>query len=297
MSPRVFFAAWNFPPFVCSALVFFAVVYTVGFLRIRRSRPRIFKLWRWECFMGGLFALFVAVASPLDTFDDRLLLIHMIQHFVLMSIAPPLIIAGAPVVPLLRGLPRRFVRPVIGPLMRQRWLRGFFHELVRLRWAFLLMSLSYICWHIPTAYEATLANENVHDFEHACFFFTNVLFWWPIISPWPSRFHGSRWRLIPYLLMADIVNTAVAAPLVFFGRVIYPSYATRSPMFNISPLADQAAAGTFMWVMGSMMYLVTGIAITYTLLSGPRRLSGRYRRPTPVPSPVSATSADKVHVQ
>lgn len=252
---------------VCAELALVALFYTLGFLRILRTRPRQFPPWRWWSFIGGVLALVIAVSSPLDTFSDRLLVVHMAQHFVLMSIAPPLIVLGAPVVPLLRGLPRWFVRPVLGPLIRQRWLRNFFHGLVQLKPAWLLMNLAYIGWHVPGAYEAALANENIHNCEHACFFFTSVLFWWPIIEPWPSRFRSSRWLLLPYLLGSDIVNTGISASLVFAGRLIYPSYAKQTLAFGISPLNDQAAAGAFMWVCGSIIFLIPAFMITMQLLS------------------------------
>lgn len=264
---HTFFANWDFPPVVCSELVLVALIYTVGFLRIQKTRPQRFPSWRWGSFMGGLLALLIAVASPLDTLDDQLLTIHMVQHFVLMSIAPPLIVFGAPVVPLIRGLPRWIVRPILGPLIRRRWLRSFFHGIVRPKPAWLLMNLSFILWHIPAAYEATLASEAIHNCEHACFFFFNVLFWWPLLEPWPSRFHGNRWLLIPYLVSADLVNTIVAAFLVFSGRVIYPTYAAQPRTFGISAMADQSAAGAFMWVLGSIIFLIPACAIAMQLLS------------------------------
>ena len=264
---RSFFAVWDFPPVVCAELALVSLIYTLGFLRIQKTRPRQFPSWRWCCFMGGILALVVAVSSPLDTFSDRLLVVHMGQHFVLMSIAPPLIVFGAPVVPMLRGLPRWFVRPVLGPFIRIRWLREFFHALVQPKVAWLLMNLVYIGWHVPAAYEAALANENIHNIEHACFFFTSVLFWWPIIEPWPSHFRGSRWILLPYLLAADVVNTGISAFLVFSGRLVYPSYGAQPRMFGISALADQAAAGAFMWVIGSIVFLIPAFAITMQLLS------------------------------
>ncbi|MGC1361170.1 MAG: cytochrome c oxidase assembly protein [Silvibacterium sp.] len=270
---RSFFAVWDFPPVVCAELALISLIYTLGFLRIQKTRPRQFPSWRWYCFMGGILALVVAVSSPLDTFSDRLLVVHMGQHFVLMSIAPPLIVFGAPVVPMLRGLPRWFVRPVLGPLIRIRWLREFFHALVQPKVAWLLMNLVYIGWHVPAAYEAALANENIHNIEHACFFFTSVLFWWPIIEPWPSRFRGSRWILLPYLLAADVVNTGISAFLVFSGRLVYPSYGAQPRMFGISALADQAAAGAFMWVIGSIVFLIPAFAITMQLLSRRRTQS------------------------
>lgn len=261
------FADWDFPPLVCTALALVALIYTTGFLRIRKTRPFLFPDWRWASFLSGVLALVVAVSSPLDTFSDKLLTIHMAQHFVLMSIAPPLIVLGSPVVPMLRGLPRWFVRPVLGPLIRRRWLRAFFHGLVQPKPAWLLMNLAYISWHVPGAYEAALANENIHNFEHACFFFTSVLFWWPVLAPWPSRFRWSRWILLPYLLAADIVNTGISAFLVFAGRVIYPSYAVQPITFGLTPLQDQAAAGAFMWVLGSIVFLIPAFTITMQLLS------------------------------
>lgn len=264
---RTFFASWDFPPVVCTELALVSLIYTVGFLRIRVTRPQQFPSWRWGSFTGGILSLVVAVSSPLDTFSDRLLVVHMAQHYVLMSIAPPLIVFGAPIVPMLRGLPGWFVRSVLGPLIRLRWLRDFFHALVQPKAAWLLMNLAYIGWHVPQAYEAALANENIHNCEHACFFFFSVLFWWPIIEPWPNRFRGTRWILLPYLLAADIVNTAISASLVFSGRLVYPSYGAQPRLFGISALDDQAAAGAFMWVLGSIVFLIPAFAITMQLLS------------------------------
>lgn len=275
---QILFAAWSFPPIVCSALALITLIYTVGFLRIHKTRPLQFPSWRWVSFTAGILSLVVAVSSPLDTFSDRLLVIHMAQHFVLMSIAPPLIVFGSPVVPMLRGLPRWFVRPVLGPLIRFRWLREFFHALVQPKLAWLLMNLAYIGWHIPAAYEAALANENIHNIEHACFFFTSALFWWPIIEPWPSRLRVSRWFLLPYLLGADVVNTGISAFLIFVGRLVYPSYGEQPRMYGISPLADQAAAGAFMWVFGSIVFLIPAFVITMQLLSR-RRIHGWKTQP------------------
>ena len=95
---------------VTAALAVTAAIYVRGWNQIRRTRPELFPLWRLVAFLGGVLAVFVAVASPLDTFSESLLFMHMAQHFVLMSIAPPLMVLGAPVVPMLRGLPRPLIR-------------------------------------------------------------------------------------------------------------------------------------------------------------------------------------------
>ncbi|MFZ0633727.1 MAG: cytochrome c oxidase assembly protein, partial [Acidobacteriaceae bacterium] len=233
---------------------------------------------RLAAFLGGILALFVAVASPLDTFSESLLFMHMGQHFVLMSVAPPLIVFGAPVVPMLRGLPRSVVRHVLRPLFRTGILPAIGGFLTRPKVAWLAFTVSYVGWHIPRAYEFALSSENWHNCEHACFFFTSLLFWWPVIEPWPLRPRWvrsrsgdqARWLLIPYLLLADVVNTALSASLCFSGKLLYPSYAAVPRLFGLSAMNDQIAAGAFMWVMGSMMYLIPGMIITVQLLS-PRR--------------------------
>jgi cytochrome c oxidase assembly factor CtaG len=261
------FTRWEIPWIVTSELALVAFIYTIGWSRIRRTRPAQFPAWRLAAFLGGILALFGAVASPLDTFSESLLFMHMAQHYVLMSVAPPLIVLGAPVVPILRGLPRVVIR-LLRPLFAGQVFHAAGRFLTRPRIAWLAMNAAYIGWHIPRAYEFALASENWHNFEHACFFFTNLLFWWPVIRPWPARKRSSGWVLIPYLLLADVVNTAVSALLCFSGRLLYPSYGMIARPLGISALNDQVAAGAFMWVFGSILYLIPAIAIVVRLLSG-----------------------------
>lgn len=274
---------WDIPWLVTSLLIVSSAIYLRGWLRIRRTRPEQFPEWRLACFLGGMAAIFVALASPLDTMDDKLLVIHMVQHFFLMSIAPPLIVFGAPIVPMLRGLPRWLIRRPLRPLFATGLLPGAGAWITQPKVAWLLFNVSFISWHIPAAYELTLRSENIHNCEHACFLFTSIIFWWPVIAPWPFRQaagrkvnntlggEAHRWVLIPYLLLADAVNTILSATLCFSGKIIYPSYGVNSGLLGLTPMSDQAAAGAFMWVMGSMMYLIPGMIITVRLLSPKRR--------------------------
>jgi len=270
MNPDVLITTWDIPWAVTAALALTTATYVRGWTRIRRTRPAQFPGWRLGAFLGGIIALFVAVASPLDTFSESLLFMHMAQHFVLMSVAPPLILLGAPVVPMLRGLPRRVIR-LLRPLFATRILHHAGRFLTRPRIAWIAMNVAYIGWHIPRAYEFALASESWHNFEHACFFSTSLLFWWPVITPWPYRQTWSRWLLLPYLLLADIVNTGLSGSLCFSGRLLYPSYGAIARPFGLSALNDQIAAGAFMWVMGSCVFLIPAIAITMRLLSPARR--------------------------
>lgn len=263
------FTQWDIPWVVTSELALTALIYVRGWRQIRRTRPQQFPPWRLACFLGGIVALFVAVASPLDTFSETLLFMHMVQHYVLMSIAPPLLLFGAPVVPMLRGLPRWFIR-LLRPLFVSHALPAIGRFLTRPRIALSAMAIAYIGWHIPKAYEFALASENWHNFEHACFFFTNVMFWWPVLRPWPWRSTQSRWVIVPYLMLADVVNTIISAFLCFSGRLLYPSYDITPRPFGLSALNDQVAAGAFMWVCGTMVYLLPAVIVVLYLLSPPR---------------------------
>jgi cytochrome c oxidase assembly factor CtaG len=255
------FTRWDIPWIVTFSLALAAVIYVCGWARIRRTRPEHFGAGRLAAFLGGIVALFVAVASPLDTFSESLLFMHMAQHYVLMSVAPPLIVLGAPLVPMLRGLPRWIIRRLLRPLFITRALPAAGRFLTRPRVAWLAMNAAYIGWHIPRAYEFALSSESWHNLEHACFFFTNLMFWWPVIRPWPGRPLQSRWVLVPYLVLADIVNTGVSAFLCFAGRLVYPSYDALPRPFGLSALNDQVAAGAFMWVWGSIVYLIPAVVI------------------------------------
>jgi cytochrome c oxidase assembly factor CtaG len=270
VSAEALFTTWDIPWGVTAALALAAVIYVRGWVRIRRTRRDLFPAWRMVAFLGGVLAIFAAVASPLDTFSESLLFMHMAQHFVLMSIAPPLMVLGAPVVPMLRGLPRPVIRRVLRPLFATGLLHRAGAFLTRPRVAWIAMNATYLGWHIPKPYEFALASEAWHNVEHASFLLTSLMFWWPVIAPWPYRRHGSRWLLLPYLLLADLVNTGLSAFLCFSGRLLYPSYGAIPRLFGLSPLNDQIAAGAFMWVMGSTVFLIPAILITLQMLS-PRR--------------------------
>jgi cytochrome c oxidase assembly factor CtaG len=262
--------AWSFPLWPAAMLLLTAVVYLRGWRLLQRTRSRELPRWRAACFLGGLAAIWIAVASPIDALDDFLLSAHMLQHFILMSIAPPLLVLGAPVVPLLRGLPRWIVRG-LRPVFASRALHRLAHALAHPVTAWLAMNVAYVGWHIPASFELTLRSERWHNTEHLCFLFTSILFWWIVLAPWPSRPRWSRWMVVPYLLTADLVNTIVSGVLAFSGKVLYPTYAHVERLFWWTPLQDQILAGSEMWVLNSLVFLVPVAAIVIRLLS-PRSL-------------------------
>jgi cytochrome c oxidase assembly factor CtaG len=258
---------WTLPPFLTLFSLLAVILYVRGWRLGHALRPRELPLWRAICFCSGLVSLWLAIASPLGVFDDVLLAAHMVQHLILMSVAPPLILLGAPAVPFLRGLPRPILQKILAPLLRLKALRQIVHGLLHPVTGWLALNLAFLGWHVPSIYELALRSETWHEAEHACFFSTSLLFWWNVVQPWPSRPVGSRWKTIPYLLTADFVNTGLCAFFAFSGRVLYPVYASAPRLFSLSALDDQVAAGAFMWVFGSLLYLIPAVVIVFHLVN------------------------------
>ena len=265
--------AWSWPLLPLVGLLLMSAVYLRGWMLAHRTRPAELPRWRAGCFMAGVLSLWLAVASPIDALDDFLLTAHMIQHFILMSVAPPLLVLGAPAVPLLRGLPRWVIRKPLHPLFAARSVQKVVHALGHPAVAWVAMNVAYLGWHAPAAFELTFRSEAWHNTEHLCFLSTSLAFWWVVLSPWPSRPRWPRWAMIPYLLTADLLNTILSALLAFSGRVLYPSYALAPRLTHLTALQDQVAAGSEMWVINSIVFLIPAIVLTMRLLS-PRGLRG-----------------------
>jgi putative membrane protein len=263
---QAIFTDWSPPLFVTTALLLTAILYTRGWFAIRKTRPAQFPTWRLAAFLLGLATIWLAIASPLDGFADALLSAHMIEHLLLMSFVPPLLLLGYPVVPLLRGLPRTITIHILGPLIRISALRRLGHFLTTPLVAWLIMNLIFLGWHIPTAYDFALDHEHWHEFEHACFLGASLLFWFPLIRPWPASRHYPGWHLILYLVFADIVNTALSAFLAFCDRPVYGYYLREPNPFHIAPLADQVTGAVIMWIFGSLVFLLPALFITVRLL-------------------------------
>ena len=137
----------------------------------------------------------IAASSFLDALGHRFLQAHMVQHVLLMTVAPPLLWMGAPVAPMLlraadadpaRGGPRpghTGDRRLTGVLADPRVELGA------------SLSLAFWTWHVPALYDLALRADLWHHVEHACFFASGLLFWRPVILPWPARSTWPRWAM------------------------------------------------------------------------------------------------------
>lgn len=271
--------SWNIDVPVLALLALTALIYVRGWLRGQRLVQDPRDRSRLAAFLGGLVIVFIALDSPLDAFDTIYISAHMTQHLLLMMVAPPLLLMGGPMLPLLRGLPKWFVKEGLGPFLAWPALKHVLRFLVFPPFAWFVYIASTIFWHLPKFYELVLRSPFWHGAQHACFFWTAVVFWWPVVQPAPGRPAWPRWTMIPYLLIADVANTALSAFFVFSGDVLYPSYDTL--LGSAAAARDQTLAGVIMWVPGSLAYLIPAIVLALSIFSSGRTVGRRVVKPAP----------------
>lgn len=233
------------------------VLYLLGERRaaVLTGRPRSHRgRMRSLRFYAGLLAILAAVEGPIDAYADKLLLAHMIQHLLLIVVAPPLIVLGAPWMSVWRPLPLGFRRAVARAVTHSPYgapLRALTRPLV----AWLLFNLDLVAWHVPAAYDLTLRNAALHALEHITFLLFSILLWSQVVDSPPLRARLSELRRIAYLAGVMVVNVAVAMVLAFSPSPLYDPYVRELDRpIAISALSDQQIAGGIMWTAGMVPF-------------------------------------------
>jgi len=274
---RAALASWHIDAWLVASSLVGAGLYGRGWLRLHRQMPERFTAARAGAFAAGLAALFVALASPLDAFSGFLLQAHMAQHLLLMMVAPPLLLLGLPTAPLLRGLPVAVATGIVGPLIASPPLRTLARLLSHPIVCWAAFVATTWAWHVPYLYTLALYSPAWHAVEHLSFLATALLFWWPVIEPWPTRRRLPAIGLVAYLLSADLQNTVLSALFCFSERILYPAYAAVPRLWNITAADDQVTAGVLMWVPGSIAFLIpVGVIVARMIDAG-----GEHRRVRP----------------
>jgi cytochrome c oxidase assembly factor CtaG len=245
-------------------LAFTALIYLRGCLSLRVTGKKVVSGWRAFSFLGGLFLIWIALASPIAALDHELLTIHMVQHLLLMTFAPPLIWLGAPVDSLLHGLPHRIVETLLAPLRQSRTVKRIVEIMGKPRFGLLAASAVLVGWHIPALFALGMQSAPWHIFEHLSFLATGLLFWWPVIQP---RAGGHDLSMILYLFFATLPCDILSGFLVFSERVAYPIYFSSWHLLGFTPLVDQQCAAALMWTCVTVVYLVAGAILTMCFLS------------------------------
>ena len=254
---------------VSAGLILAALLYLVGWVRVRRLDRDSVGGWRAASFTLGLLFIWVATASPLAALDHDMLTAHMVQHLLLMTFAPPLILLGASVKTLVYGLPHRFVQ-AMGQSFQSTGLHQVWSALTHPAICWLGAVSTLVAWHIPAIFVLGLRSQIWHGIEQASFLATGLLFWWPVVQPLPNSLKWPEPSILLYLFLATLPCDILSGFLVFCDRVVYSVFLFSPQSFGLSALEDQQCAGALMWTCVTVVYLIAA-TIFATRLFSPHR--------------------------
>jgi cytochrome c oxidase assembly factor CtaG len=197
-------------------------LFTVG----RFGAPR----WRIGCYAGAMVLLAVAFWTPLHHLGlHYLLTAHLLQNVILAEWAPLLAVLGVS-------------RPMADWLARSRMWRMATYPAIALP----VWLVNYFAWHAPPVYDAALNHQSwlIH-IEHACYFGTGILFWWPVLQDVPRRLPAAARTM--YAFAAFVLASPLGLLFALLPKAAYPYYVhVRHRVWGLSPLADQEIAGVTM---------------------------------------------------
>ena len=199
-------------------------------------------------FALGILAAAAALISPIDRLGEQVFTMHMVQHLLLLDVAPILGILG---------LTRVLLRPATRRLMTLERAAG---PLAHPVFAAVLYVTTMAVWHVPALYDAALEHQVVHVVEHITFGIAGGLYWWHLLSPIPARHRLTGMGPVLYMVGTKIGVGIIGIVITFAPDAIYDFYAAQGDVWGMSPGTDQQVAGALMAVEQS---LVMGAALAW----------------------------------
>jgi cytochrome c oxidase assembly factor CtaG len=182
-----------------------------------------------------------------------------------MTFAPPLLLLGEPFKMFWHVMPR-LARNILGHMFRQPLVDRVTRTVTRPALCLIVSTLTLVAWHLPALFTLCVHSEIWHMVEQTTFLGAGLLFWWPVIQPWPSTSTSPGWSTLLYLFLATLPCDILSGFLVFSDRVAYPVYLAAPRMYGFSVLEDQQCAAALMWTCVTLVYLVPAAIISTRLL-------------------------------
>lgn len=260
-TPGTLWTAWELDPVVAVGLLMMTWLYLRGTADLwrRAGTGRGVRRWQVAAFVSGVMAFALARFSPLDALGGALFSAHMVQHLIVFLLAPALLAASRPLLPMMWAIPapwRRAVnlwvsRPAVGVI----W-HGINHWLTVL----ILYAGVLWLWHLPALYDAALESQLVHGIEHATFAAAAFLFWSCLLEA--GRPNGIGHGLALLMTFATALHSGALGALLTFARFpMYTSHERYTIAWGFTPLEDQQLAGVLMWVPMGMWFAATGLIL------------------------------------
>jgi cytochrome c oxidase assembly factor CtaG len=241
--------SWTFEPGAILLLAVLTWAYTARWRAVaRQPGARRVSPWRATAFGAAMVVIAAALISPVDALADQLFALHMVQHVLLLDVAPVL---------LMLSLTKGLLRPATRRLQRLERAAG---PLAHPAFAVVAYVAVMWIWHVPKLYDAALEHPAVHVLEHVCFLSVGILYWWHLLSPIRSRISTGPFGPVVYMLVTKLFVGLLGIGITFAPDPLYAFYEQGPRIWGLSALGDQAVAGAIMAIEQSV---VMGIALTY----------------------------------
>ena len=245
------FGRWQFGPVVTVLAVAAAVAYLEGAWRVaRRRQGRPWPWWRTGMFLAGLAVLVLATESGVGAYSDTLFWDHMIQHLMLIMIAPVLLVAGQPLTLLLRAS-REPLRTRADRVLKSRVVSA-------LTWppfAIIAYTATIVGTHLTGLMNVIMSNAAIRDGEHVLYLVVGFLFFLPLVGDEPIRWRISYPARLLVLFLTMPVDTFTGLALGYSGTPM--ATVGPRPSWAPSPLSDLHSGGAVMWIGGdALMFAV-----------------------------------------
>jgi putative membrane protein len=244
--------SWQLDPGVLAACAAAACLYGSGVVRSGKDWPWM----RSASFGAGLLILITALSSGIDVYSDELLSVHVVQHLLLILLAPALLLWGAPMRLALNACSPAG-RGAIGAVLRRGWTR----LLTRPAFGFALFTVVVLATHLTGLYEVALTDQTIHAFEHAAYFWSGALFLLPILAADPVPHPPSAIARFSWLMAAMTVMFIPAAVFMFDEHLRYQFYLAPARALHSSAVSDQHAAGMIMLFAGGVAMAALAIVV------------------------------------
>ncbi len=263
--------AWQFAPIVTGLSVAAAAGYLWGVVRVGRRHPARPWPWRTGMFLGGLAVVVVATQSGIGSYDDVLFWDHMVQHLMLLMVAPVLLIFGQPMTLLLHAS-RNPLHTWAKRVLRSRVVSF-------LTWpvfGFVAYTAAVVAAHLTGLANLVQSSQLLHNAEHAGFLIIGYLFFLPIVGSEPIRWRLSYPVRFIILVLAMPIDTFTGL-ILSYGNAGTPGVsAVGRPAWAPSAVADLHAGGAVMWVAGDgLMFALMMLVYLLWSMDDRAAVSGR----------------------
>lgn len=256
--------------------IFLIALAAVWYLRTRQRAQasharQLASTGRVVAFLGGLALVLFTVFGPIAAYDGTFLTLHMVQHFILITIAPPLILLGAPMTLWLIASGKERRRRVIYPVLHAPAFRAFTHPLVGV----FLFAAVPLLWYVTPAFEESLVNAPLHFVGYAIFLFAGLHYWWPVVGGNPTRWNLSYPVRLVYLLALVPIHAMLGLLFHEPDNVIYEELAAIPRAWGPDALLDQQIAGAIMFIGGEALGLIALLLVAWQWASHEERVGRR----------------------